>query len=255
MVPMLSLLNYHLLKKCCLSDLSLTLGCLPRILLLQCSLGSDIQIRFLINAMHLLTHRQRQGTAQLAIGCWILVAAAVACVTWPGPNDAERVDLASASLPVIAIIGAYLSVTAFLHLGIGIRLRQGLALSRPGILCFCVDHLAVLLLIGKISLHNPSSPVYLTGIETVLGVLVISAVLSLTTVLAIWFWLPTLFAKPSQAEEPGESATELADTNQAEQQHWTAKLRPLFYALHFLLTLGLLYSLWQLDLQPLLLVS
>ena len=206
--------------------------------------------------MQLFTHRQRLGTAHLAIGFWILVAALVASVTWPGPKNTQRADLASASLPVIGIIAAYLSITAFLHLGIGLRLRQDLRLSRSGIICLCVDHLAVLLLIGKISLRNPSSPVYLTGMENVLGVLVISSVLSLTTVLAVWFWLPTVFSKLTREEEPGEAATKLAHhPHSSTINHWTSKARPFLYGLHILLTLALLYFLWQLDLQPLLLAK
>lgn len=190
------------------------------------------------------TRRQRLGTAQLAVGLWMLVAALVACVTWPGPKDVERIDLAAASLPVVGLVGVYLSVTAILHLAIGTRLRQELRLRYDGILVLFADHLGVLAMIAKVSLSNPASPVYLTGSEVLLGVLVTSALLSLTAGLLCWFVVPEAFTEPENGFE--------ADPK---PKSWTARVLLVALCLHVPITLGLLYALWRLDLQPLLLVE
>lgn len=194
--------------------------------------------------MDLSTRRQRLGAAQIAVGLWMLVAALVASVTWPGPKDLERKDLASASLPVVGLVVIYLSATACFHLGIGARLRQGLGVNRNRILLLFACHVAVLLLIGKISLGDPVSPVYLTGMEVLLGVLTVSALLSVTTGVLVWFVLPTAFSRaldpPDLTEKPSG---------------WLIWLWAALPWLHLVATLGLLYTLWQLDLQPLLLVK
>jgi len=189
------------------------------------------------------TRRQRLGAAQLAVGLWMLVAALVACVTWPGPKDLERVDLARASLPVVGLVGVYLSLTAIIHLAIGMRLRQEQRLRSRGILLLFADHLVVLAMVAKVSLSNPASPVYLVGSENLIGVLVTCLLLSLTSGLLCWFVVPEAFTDPRHG-----TAAELKPVG------WTARVLPAAVGLHFPITLGLLYALWQLDLQPLLLV-
>lgn len=190
------------------------------------------------------TRRQRLGTAQLAVGLWMLVAALVACVTWPGPKDLERIDLAAASLPVVGLVGVYLSVTAIVHLAIGVRLRQELVLRYGGILVLFADDLAILAMVVNVSLRNPASPVYLTGSETLLGVLATSILLSLTTVVLCWFVVPEGFTEPD-----GDIEVKPKPNGR------TARLLPVSLWLHLAITLGLLYALWGLDLQPLLLVE
>jgi hypothetical protein len=194
--------------------------------------------------MDLSTRRQRLGTAQLAVGLWMLVAALVACVTWPGPKDLERVDLAAASLPVVGLVWAYLSVTAMIHLAIGTRLRQELRLRYGGILVLFADHMAVLAMLVNVSLRNPASPVYLTGSEILLGMLVTSTLLSLTAGLLCWFVVPEAFSEPDNDfdEDP-------------KLPSWTTRGLQVAVWLHLAITLGLLYALWRLDLQPLLLVE
>jgi hypothetical protein len=191
------------------------------------------------------TRRQRLGTAQLAVGLWMLVAALVACVTWPGPKDLARVDLARASLPVVGLIGVYLSVTAMIHLAIGTRLRQEQRLRSGGILVLFADHLAVLGMVVKVSLSNPASPVYLAGSETLVGVLATSILLSLTTGLLCWFIVPEAF---TESEHDFESAP-------AKPTGWTVRVLLGAVWVHIPITLGLLYALWRLDLQPLSLVK
>ena len=196
-------------------------------------------------SMELSTRKQRLAAAQFAVGLWLFVAATVACVTWSGPRDANRIDLANASWPVVALTGTYLSVTAFFHLGISARLRQERGLRAGGILTLTADHWAILAMVAQISLRNPASPVYLTGSEILLAVLGAGALVSLVASLMCWLVAPEAFAR-----RPVVVSLESEPTSD-----WSRRILLGGAWLHIAITLGLLFALWRLDMQPLQLVK